>query len=452
MNRVESIEDALRAFHDALEAHGCSPRERADVLDLIRGDAVSAYQLHMHASLHATDPGTLPDDDERTAREMACSSGLSDPIRMWANAVTNLGTRLDELRTTHAIARGYIATITAEWKLASAKYESVDVLLHQTLDSLDAKHANFVEVVETARKVALSLDAWSRVVRTDSDYHTFPAQAGEMSRALRAALPSALGGTGPALLRPEVLAFARAMERRLAENAHKGDSWRHMTWSAMITGLRQEASELQVARSWSSEHIATAAADVGNFAMFIAVVFGGLSAPLRSLDGGSGPAGSGAIARLASPVASQRTHRWQPDAITGDDVVCRDCACLAEDDTADDACPGPVAPRETEPTVEEVREWLRQITGETGLHDEHIGIDMARALLRRLEAEAAPTSTVDTRDVMRGLVEAASAVEAVWKTRGESMRVADVREALYLLQVALGALPLGMKPVGKGRT
>lgn len=70
-----------------------------------------------------------------------------------------------------------------------------------------------------------------------------------------------------------VLAHAIEMERKLAENRHKGgrNSWLDMSTPELLRRLRQEAEELVEAIAFKDEpEIRREAADVSNFAMFIA--------------------------------------------------------------------------------------------------------------------------------------------------------------------------------------
>lgn len=79
-------------------------------------------------------------------------------------------------------------------------------------------------------------------------------------------------------LRPEVQRFAALMERVLRENDHKG-GWEEMSLSALLARLQEEVNELVIAAyppRADKPEISCEAADVANFAMFIADNFGGL--------------------------------------------------------------------------------------------------------------------------------------------------------------------------------
>ena len=83
-------------------------------------------------------------------------------------------------------------------------------------------------------------------------------------------------------LRPEVAAFAQAMEAQLRANDHK-PGWRGDSPEILMRRLYEEAGELRrcvVCREpWSAEEAARVlkeAADVANFAMMVADVCGGL--------------------------------------------------------------------------------------------------------------------------------------------------------------------------------
>jgi NTP pyrophosphatase (non-canonical NTP hydrolase) len=78
-----------------------------------------------------------------------------------------------------------------------------------------------------------------------------------------------------ALVRPEVRAFALAMEERLKANDHKG-GWKDCDPNYCLNRLYEEASELVGAiltvREVGREAILQEAADVANFAMMLADV------------------------------------------------------------------------------------------------------------------------------------------------------------------------------------
>ncbi len=82
-------------------------------------------------------------------------------------------------------------------------------------------------------------------------------------------------------LRPEVRAFAIAMENQLRANDHKG-GWQGMGTAECIERLQEEMEELEIEcdptppRKPNPEQILKEAADVANFAMFAADVAGGL--------------------------------------------------------------------------------------------------------------------------------------------------------------------------------
>ncbi len=87
-------------------------------------------------------------------------------------------------------------------------------------------------------------------------------------------------------LRPEVRAFAELMERVLRANDRKG-GWKHMKPPALLRRLDEEVAELHGAVNIPRqpltpiEHtwVAREAADVANFAMFIADVYGDMPSP-----------------------------------------------------------------------------------------------------------------------------------------------------------------------------
>jgi len=73
---------------------------------------------------------------------------------------------------------------------------------------------------------------------------------------------------------PTVLEFAERMERKLAQNRHKGDreGWLKDDLSSLIARLHDEYTELIVAldEGLPAERIADEAADIANFAMMVA--------------------------------------------------------------------------------------------------------------------------------------------------------------------------------------
>lgn len=72
------------------------------------------------------------------------------------------------------------------------------------------------------------------------------------------------------LWRPEVVAFANAMELKLKENDHKRH-WSHMSMQFLSMRLTQEREELRKAvAAGDVAEILREAADVANFAMMIA--------------------------------------------------------------------------------------------------------------------------------------------------------------------------------------
>lgn len=80
-------------------------------------------------------------------------------------------------------------------------------------------------------------------------------------------------------VRPEVARFAELMEQKLRANDHKGH-WLGSSLSYLIARLREECGELIDAVLYEEDstpgHITEEAADVANFAMFIADVAGAL--------------------------------------------------------------------------------------------------------------------------------------------------------------------------------
>jgi len=77
-------------------------------------------------------------------------------------------------------------------------------------------------------------------------------------------------------LRPEVRRFSEVMERRLRENDYKG-GWKDCDYSYLTRRLQEEIDELHIAIQCKSlDLIPEESADVANFAMMIADVYGNL--------------------------------------------------------------------------------------------------------------------------------------------------------------------------------
>ena len=90
---------------------------------------------------------------------------------------------------------------------------------------------------------------------------------------------------GENALRPEVLAFAYLMEQKLKENDHKG-GWDNCEENYLLKRLKEEAFELervcdQVGDSPKHKRpkVGLEAADVANFAMMLADIYGALPHP-----------------------------------------------------------------------------------------------------------------------------------------------------------------------------
>jgi NTP pyrophosphatase (non-canonical NTP hydrolase) len=97
-------------------------------------------------------------------------------------------------------------------------------------------------------------------------------------RPLSAAERQALREQLSIIVRPEVAAFALAMEDKLRKNDHKG-GWKDCTKQYMAMRLTQEREELRnaIQRGDPPEQIMKEAADVANFAMMVADIVGGLT-------------------------------------------------------------------------------------------------------------------------------------------------------------------------------
>ncbi len=87
-------------------------------------------------------------------------------------------------------------------------------------------------------------------------------------------------------LRPEVVAFAQAMEQKLRENDYKG-GWKECSTQELFKHLEEEVGELKTCvesiYDFSKEETLGEAADVANIAMMLADVY--ISSKGRSTDG-----------------------------------------------------------------------------------------------------------------------------------------------------------------------
>jgi hypothetical protein len=79
-------------------------------------------------------------------------------------------------------------------------------------------------------------------------------------------------------IRPELAAFARIMESRLKENAHRGD-WRTFNFYYLTACLTANLGHMVRAfQADKPESILKSAADTANYAMMIADLYGNLAA------------------------------------------------------------------------------------------------------------------------------------------------------------------------------
>ena len=129
------------------------------------------------------------------------------------------------------------------------------------LASLDAANRHAAEAEKEAERLQRAATA-------------FEAQTGMINQG-RAALAEAKAEIGR--LRPEVRAFAVAMEERLRANDHKG-GWKGECQLWLLERLEDEFAELALAvlDGKPPHEIRDEAADVANFALFVADVAGGL--------------------------------------------------------------------------------------------------------------------------------------------------------------------------------
>lgn len=85
-----------------------------------------------------------------------------------------------------------------------------------------------------------------------------------------------------------VLWFATEMERKLAQNRHKGDAngWKKDSVIDLLKRLRQETDELEAAiESGGADAVVKECSDVGNFAMMIATKYRDYKVEFRNPSG-----------------------------------------------------------------------------------------------------------------------------------------------------------------------
>lgn len=70
--------------------------------------------------------------------------------------------------------------------------------------------------------------------------------------------------------REDIATFAAAMNRKMAKNGHRGESWRDRTPSEILTDLRRHVDKLETRMGQSYEQTLSDAADIGNLAMMLA--------------------------------------------------------------------------------------------------------------------------------------------------------------------------------------
>lgn len=123
-------------------------------------------------------------------------------------------------------------------------------------------------------------------------------------------------------VRPEVAKYAELMEQKLRANDHKGH-WRESSLSYLIARLREECGELIDAVLYEEgstpDHITEEAADVANFAMFIADVAGGLRLDTEDV---------GSVIQLNKNMAATKEH--ETDIPVWRCPRCKDMSILAD--------------------------------------------------------------------------------------------------------------------------
>ena len=82
-------------------------------------------------------------------------------------------------------------------------------------------------------------------------------------------------------LRPELAAFAKAMESRLKENAHRGD-WRAFNFYYLAACLTANLGHMiRAFQADKADAVLQSATDTANYAMMISELYGNLAARKR---------------------------------------------------------------------------------------------------------------------------------------------------------------------------
>jgi hypothetical protein len=82
-------------------------------------------------------------------------------------------------------------------------------------------------------------------------------------------------------IRPELAAFAKAMESRLKENAHRGD-WRTFNFYYLAACLTANLGHMiRAFQADKADAVLKSATDAANYAMMIAELYGNLAARKR---------------------------------------------------------------------------------------------------------------------------------------------------------------------------
>jgi hypothetical protein len=170
-----------------------------------------------------------------------------------------------------------LARIWTKVEQIRAKQASKRALFNSPLPSGEAEELHLrPEVLAFSKAIvakAEAYDEWSE--KTDwvqEQIGTFPISALGKHRAdvMREEIERLRAATQ---LRPEVLAFALSMERKLRENDHKG-GWQADHPLALMRRLKQEVEELDQAMfNGNGQKILNEGADVANFAMMIADLY-----------------------------------------------------------------------------------------------------------------------------------------------------------------------------------
>jgi hypothetical protein len=230
----------------------------------------------------STKGGTMPRDWERELAEMRERAERAEgersseqKIAAWCEARAHEAAKeRDEVLADVAYLSGVVSRVTRlampnSVEVAEAQAER-DAALSRCA-ALQGHLADAQAQVAVMREAVGALIDWQGVTHEDDDCPEDDTCRCPIVVKVNAAFRTD-AGRALAALRPEVLAFAQAMEAKLKENDHKG-GWKACTPPWLMERLREEVHE---PGSAVPERVLGEAADVANFAMFIADVCGAL--------------------------------------------------------------------------------------------------------------------------------------------------------------------------------